>query len=398
MTGGPSPAIDALVARLRQRSGFADDASAHARVVAHLAARAQELGLAESERCARLALDEPTEYARLEGALSPAETWLFRYPESFAPLRAAARRRGAAGTRALLLGCGGWCEPASVAAALVEDAPPGARIDVVASDRNPAVFAAPPRFAGLAVREGLPKWATRHFEERAGALEPTARVRAAIATVVGDALATLARVEGRFDAIYLRNVAIYLSKDARAAILAGIVPKLAPGGLFFVGHAEVVSIARECGLTPIDAPGAFALSAEKAAPRPTPRLAAPPPRVVAEPASASRRTQPARTTEAPVEAASRDGIDALRARAARAPGDAAAHAALGLALEAAGDSAGALASATRALYLDRRHEDALLLAARLADARGDRAEAERCRNRALRAHLERETRGDGASP
>lgn len=395
MTGGPATAIDALVARLRERSGFAADASERGRVVARLASRAQELGSGDAERCARLALDDPDEYARLEGALSPAETWLFRYPGSFALLRSEARRRAGAGTRALLLGCGGWCEPASVAAALLEDTPSGARIEVVASDRNPAVFAAPPRFAGLAVREGLPDWARRHFEERAGAFEPTARVRAAITTVVGDALATLARVEGRFDAIHLRNVAIYLSREARAAILAAIAPKLAPGGLLFVGHAEVVSVARESGFAPVDAPGAFALAAAAERRSSPPAAPSSPESPVAARGTPSLR--PPRAAAEPAAEPVRDGIDALRARAASAPGDAAAHVALGLALEAAGDSAGALASATRALYLDRRHEAALLLAARLADARGDRAEAERCRNRAIALHLEREAGGDGPS-
>ncbi|MEY2714412.1 MAG: hypothetical protein RIT24_755, partial [Planctomycetota bacterium] len=43
----------------------------------------------------------------------------------------------------------------------------------------------------------------------------------------------------------------------------------------------------------------------------------------------------------------------------------------------------------RALYLDRFNEDALMLAARLADARGATADAERLRQRALRVHLGR---------
>ena len=56
----------------------------------------------------------------------------------------------------------------------------------------------------------------------------------------------------------------------------------------------------------------------------------------------------------------------------------------------AGDAVLAARAVGRALYLDPQHEDSLVLAARLADARGDRAEGDRLRARALRVHLARE--------
>ena len=90
------------------------------------------------------------------------------------------------------------------------------------------------------------------------------------------------------------------------------------------------------------------------------------------------------------DASTADEIDPIaRARAAvdRNPSDASLHASLAALLHEAGDLERASESVQRALYLDRFHEDALMLAAQLADARGASADAERLRLRALRAHL-----------
>jgi Tfp pilus assembly protein PilF len=65
-------------------------------------------------------------------------------------------------------------------------------------------------------------------------------------------------------------------------------------------------------------------------------------------------------------------------------------------LDAKGDRDGARESVVRALYLDRNLEDALVLAAQLAAARGEAAEADHLRARALRIHLERMRTEGGA--
>jgi len=75
---------------------------------------------------------------------------------------------------------------------------------------------------------------------------------------------------------------------------------------------------------------------------------------------------------------------------ARASADPATFVATAIASERAGDIAAAERAIGRALYLDRTHEQALVIAARLATARGAHDEAERFRARAMRAHLARE--------
>ena len=46
------------------------------------------------------------------------------------------------------------------------------------------------------------------------------------------------RADDRFDAIFLRNVMLYLSMDTRRRLLAGVHRVLAPDGVLFLGSSE----------------------------------------------------------------------------------------------------------------------------------------------------------------
>ena len=89
-------------------------------------------------------------------------------------------------------------------------------------------------------------------------------------------------------------------------------------------------------------------------------------------------------------------LDALRAQLSAHPADAPLHVRLAAALLAQREVLAASESVARALYLDPLDEDALMLAARIADERGATADADRYRQRALRAHLARMQRDGGA--
>lgn len=409
MTGGDA---DALRAALHGRSGFAADAVSPERLHALLAARASELRLADAAAAARLALRDPSEYARLEAHFAPPETWLFRYAESFELVRALAAARGGRPVRALVLGAGGWCEPCAMAAAMLEGAsaaagraPGVAVVEVEASDRNPELFAAPPAFAGAHLRGGVPPWAERHFVRRGDALQPTAGVLACIRARVEDAAAATARlraVGARFDIVSFRNVAIYLHADARRTVFGHLAALLDDGGALLVGHAEVAAASAMSGLEPDPVHGAFALRGRTAS-------------VGGAAQAMSRRTSPVAPADAPpsapplpaapssppaaVPAARRvtvDPVAALRAEVATRPVDVAAHLRLAAALLERREVLAASESVSRALYLDPHDEDGLLLAARIADERGATADADRYRQRALRAHLARMQRDGDA--
>lgn len=253
-----------MIAVLRARSGFSADAVAPERVAAYLAARARELGVAHARDAAVRVLGDAGEYALLEAHFSPPETWLFRYRESFDHLREFARARAARGVRALVVGAGGWCEPCSVAAALLDGAGAAgaARVSVEASDRNGALFARRPCFGGLELRGGVPGFAERFFVREGDMLcarEALTCVVAARARRVEDEIAAASRDGARFDVIAFRNAAIYLDQRLRAEIFAGLASLLADGGTLLVGHAETNLAAGATGLSPAPLAAAFAL-------------------------------------------------------------------------------------------------------------------------------------------
>lgn len=372
-------AIEELLARLQARSGFSPDALSTERLRTLLAARATELGLASAESAAMAALRDDAEYARIEAHFAPPETWLFRYPESFELLRALAR--GRASMRALALGAGGWCEPAAIAAALLDGG--AAKVRVTAVDRNRELFARAPHLAGIHLRGGMPPWAERYFERDARGCTPAGNVLGCIETRTGDAgevARELADRGERFDIVAFRNVAIYMRESARTAVLAQVDGLLADGGVLLVGHAETMTAAAATGFAPHPAAGAFAL--QRAAMETVPVRREPQAKQPDAPAAA--RVDSARNAARTV-----DPLAALRSAIAAQPADPALHLELARELERTGDLAAAMEAVARALYLDPANENALLQAARLSDARGARTDAERFRQRALRAHLAR---------
>ncbi|MFM7259383.1 MAG: CheR family methyltransferase [bacterium] len=437
MNGGAEPGarfdarVDALLARLVSESGFGMGALSRERLVSYLLSRvptgdvskaservasehagSQHVGseragsehaaseLAASELAARALVDR-AEYARIEALFSPPETWLFRYPESFDFVRARASKPGIAPLRAFLAGCGGWCEPVSIAAALLDAAQATARaVEVVATDRNAVLFAQKPAFSGLAMRGGIPSWAAPFFHAanlhaKGSGVEPEASVLRVIRTRVADVAeaAESAGASGEtFDIVAFRNVAIYLDEATRRRAFAALARIVAPEGALLVGHAEIVAAAEATGFVAVEAPGAFALVrptvTDRAAvsgpidPRALPRGAVPPSRPPERMRAPSGSVESSRETTRSMPSADTPGP--------RSSTDPAAFIAAAIACEREGDLAGAERAVGRALYLDRAHEEALVIAARIATARGAHEEAERFRTRAIRAHLARE--------
>ncbi len=406
--GAPASAIAELLGRLRTRSGFSAEAISLERLRAMLASRAVETRVRGAEEAARAALENPSDYARIEAHFAPPETWLFRYPESFELLRAFAAARNGRVIRALVVGAGGWCEPCSLAAALLEGAP-ASSITIDAFDRNPLLFPVPPRFAGVHLRGGMPAWAERFFADAGDARSAQPQLSAIIRTSIGEAgesTAALIASGRRFDIVSFRNVAIYLNADVRRAVFRNLSALVDDDGVLLVGHAEMPVAVELTGFSAHSHSGAFALERAPIAPMsismpismpmsmPTTTPQAIDPEayrsVVASASAPLGATATPRPPTSPIRVARPlDPIEALRAEIFRMPADAALHVRLAAALDERGDRAAAAESVGKALYLDRFCEEALVLAARFADARGASADAQRYRMRALRVHLEK---------
>lgn len=406
--GAPASAIAELLGRLRTRSGFSAEAISLERLRAMLVSRAVESRVRGAEEAARAALENPSDYARIEAHFAPPETWLFRYPESFELLRAFAAARNGRVIRALVVGAGGWCEPCSLAAALLEGAP-ASSITIDAFDRNPLLFPVPPRFAGVHLRGGMPAWAERFFADAGDARSAQPQLSAIIRTSIGEAgesTAALIASGRRFDIVSFRNVAIYLNADVRRAVFRNLSALVDDDGVLLVGHAEMPVAVEMTGFSAHSHAGAFALERAAIAPMsismsismpmsmPTTTPQAIDPEayrsVVASASAPLGATATPRPPASPIRVARPlDPIEALRAEIFRMPADAALHVQLATALDERGDRAAAAESVGKALYLDRFCEEALVLAARFADARGASADAQRYRMRALRVHLEK---------
>jgi tetratricopeptide (TPR) repeat protein len=234
------------------------------------------------------------------------------------------------------------------------------------------------------VREAIPSWAHHFVRSEREDLVVDSSLRASMTVRRAD-LFTFTPF-GTYDVILCRNVLIYLAKPARERLVRRLVSWLAPDGAIGTGHADnAMDLLGD--FTPVGPTGAF-LFERAAAPAPVPatRHAPPPvrreaPRPVAAPAIPSR---PAPRAQPP---SRRDDLEAaLRREPDR----------LDLLLElaelhvAAGDVARAEDAFRRIVYLDAKHEHALVRLADLAERQGKSDVAARFRSRALDAHLERE--------
>ncbi len=374
-----------LLKRLHERSGFAHTTLNLERLLAHLHLRATELKLIDMAVLAERALRDEAEYARLEAAFSPPETWLFRYRESCEFLRVFAQSASRGTVRVLIIGAGGWCEPVSIAAALLAGAP-GRRIDVLATDRNPELFDDGAVFSGMQLRGEIPAWASACFVEAPFGMRATREVIACIRTRVAEASTVIemeSLIHSEFDLVVFRNVAIYLDESVRARIFEGLVRLLAPSGVLLVGHAEVHAAIAATGLVSHTNLEAFALV------RPTATVTRALPSPHAEPVLSLPFVLPPRESDPS------PSLDAASTASGSALLDPLEHVARALQHEGDGDSTSAFAAISRALYLDPMCEAALVVAARLSSVRGAAADAQRFRMRALHAHLEAMRTNDG---
>lgn len=384
-------------------------------VVRSIAERAQALRVeagwpeAELDRHYARRLDEdPAEAARARAIVSVPETWLFRGEASFEMLRERLRlrRRGIAQSVSMLsAGCANGAEPMSMALTAIDAgfAPRQVSIDAVDVNAEAMRSLAHGTFAGFAAREGLPPWVA------------DAAVGADRSVTLPDSVLRMVRfVEAdlfswdpgpeRYDAIFCRNVLIYLDADARVELLERLRLWLREDGVLVLGHAEAAETPK--GFRAVDPVEAFAFERGEIVARPLlapverERRAAPRQRTTAREAP-DRTPRPQRPERASLdlcrrlvaEAAWERGDAALRELLRREPDSVEAHRLLAETLLRRDRPREAEESLRRAVYLDPRCEAALIALAALAEGSGRRAMADRYRERALSAHLERDPDG-----
>lgn len=399
-----------------------------------IAARLHELGLSSDAAYATLLLQDEREAGRAQAMVAVPETWLFRIRPAFELLRerlVAQRTRGTRKVRMLSAGCANGAEPCSMAIAALAAGFEADAIHIDAVDLNPDVLNSwrTGRFGSMSLREGAPKWA-----------EPWCRVMGDGAEVDAIALSTIAThhadllrwnptgTETLYDAVFCRNVLIYLDRAARKRLRDRLAAWVEPLGMLILGHADLggevtpgfrmvaqpSAFAQErCGLDAVstrDAPGSVPPAERPAAPK-TRKDPVPPQRAVSEPIVRKRQASgmvergPAKPpTSGAEQAAEGSDLDAALALHAagrsreseamlerhlrRRPNDARALFLLGMRRSERGEDRLAEEALHKVVYLDPGHEEALLALATLAERGGRTDTAGRLRQWALRAHLD----------
>jgi chemotaxis protein methyltransferase WspC len=401
---------------LCDRAGFDPGCVTDALLEAAIRRRSIVRGAARTEDYAALLSANNEEQTDLLEELLVRESWFFR---DGAPFELLANRLGShwqqrgpeRPLRFLSAPCANGEEPYSIAMLFrhLGVAADSLKVDALDLSRRALEAAALGSYTPRAVRL-VPEAIGRQFFETAEG--ERRQVAASIRALVQFRRANLLELSKiglspGYDAIFVRNVLIYVTRAARVAILSALRDLLAPDGLLFVGHAEAGLLA-DTGLRPVGAPGAFAFEPVPAAlAGSTPSLSTqrsstlrspPQPRA---PVRRARAAAPAKETgtesganrqsELNRVAQLADSGDYVRALVSidtllrEQPAEVEAHHLRGLVLIAMNRTQDARAAFERALYLNPAHVSSLEHLARLLEAEGQHAAARRLDERAERA-------------
>jgi chemotaxis protein methyltransferase CheR len=257
VTGAPAQSVDddgveRFRELLRARLGLRFEDGQRDTLGATLVRRARTAGRAPADYLARLAsAGARAELRALAQELTVGETYFFRNAEHLRALaEVALPARGAAEParrplRVLSAGCATGEEPYSLAILAREELErAGLSVAIHAFDVNPAALerAALGRYSAWALRETLPEIRGRYFRPDGRDLILDERLR----ELVTFEERNLAEEDvafwraNAFDAVFCRNVLMYLATDVAQAAVARFARCLTPGGFLFLGYAETV--------------------------------------------------------------------------------------------------------------------------------------------------------------
>jgi len=197
---------------------------------------------------------DPVRRAFVE-AITISETQLFRLQGQFDALAdhvlpELAAGRPAGRLRLWSAGCSTGEEAWSLAIVLERSLPPGWDATVLATDVDEAALArARLGVYGARSFRGVPEWVRARWFTPAGRgrwevdRRLRRRVRFAALNLVGDGYPSTADGTAGVDVLLCRNVLMYLTPEARAAVTARLARCLAPGGWLAVAPAEVPAVA-----------------------------------------------------------------------------------------------------------------------------------------------------------
>ncbi|HEV8549192.1 MAG TPA: protein-glutamate O-methyltransferase CheR, partial [Polyangiaceae bacterium] len=244
--------LERLRDAVSERLGFAFQADQLEQLGQTLQPRVRELGLEGLDAyVARLSSREhgASETAALAALVTVTETFFFRGQEQVhalleqvVPLRATGARR----LRVVCAGCASGEEPYSIAIALAEMLPDLDAWDVklFGLDVTRAMLekAARGRYGAWSLRAAPERLKARYFEEQGREFVLSPRIR----RLVEFREVNLVEPNPLFfrslaaDAVFCRNVLMYLTPEATREVVRELTAALLPDGFLFLGHAETL--------------------------------------------------------------------------------------------------------------------------------------------------------------
>jgi len=387
---------------LRETIGLATDSLGRGFIERVAQKHIDEAGCANVEDFVQKLRGDARLRQRLIESLVVPETWFFRDRQPFVLLAELAAKRRVP-LRLLSMPCSTGEEPYSIAMTLLDAgfAPESFCVDAVDISEVSLAAAKQASYGANSFRGEHGRARETWFRPEGGRWRLDPLVRSRVTFHHGN-LFTFAPGT-RYDFIFCRNLLIYFDAPAQGAAVRRLVSLLMDEGVLFMGHAESAVMVRE-GLAALPVARAFAFTrrppaaakAEVAPVRASPLPKLPKPAAPAPLPFADVKPKLAQTPASVAVAPSLEAIQALADRgrldeavaqvqahiAAHGPGAAAYHL-LAVIQDARGDAAGAEAAYRKVLYLDPKHEEAVMHLALLLEKRGD-SEAARLRQRVRR--------------
>ena len=414
MSEAPTRIVERLLA---ERIGLDPSSIGDALIARGVQSRMAALGLRSRAEYDRALREREGEIQALVEEVVVPESWFFRDDRPFEVLTEFARLgwladRDRPPLAALSLPCAGGEEPYSIAITLLEAGLPADRFRIDAVDVSgrslaraiAGVYGANAfRGVGSPARSG-------YFREESGAFTVAPMVRPCVRFHLGNLLDP-ALFDDRpwFDAVFCRNLLIYLDDAAKSRAFATLARLVADGGLLFLGHADRLDVPEAAPFQPTADRGAFAYRKVEVAAQSRPADPAPAAFVgIARGRSAEPHRSPltaltprpeVRPPVAPIEAADlvldhasaladsgryAEATAVVEGVVAKGGAESRAHFLLGLIAQAAGERDRAEGHLLKAVYLDPSHDEALLSLALLARRKGDIAGEAAYRRRAER--------------
>ena len=224
--------------------------------------------------------DSSAELQELIETVVVPETWFFRDEESFATLIRTTlelQERTSATLRFLSIPCSTGEEPYSIAMALRDAGIARGRFHVDAVDISGRVLAHARRgiYGRNSFRSHNLAFRERYFRPVSEGYALVESISSAVSFHQGNVVPVNCRfLHGPYDAIYCRNLLIYLDRPAQARVLQTLSSLLAPDGMLFVGPVEAFFTSAN-GFSAVGGPASFAFKKCQSAPR-QPEHVAPP--------------------------------------------------------------------------------------------------------------------------